>query len=602
MSLYVYDVEVAPNFFSAVVISYKGEDSKVFEISERRNDSQEIQQFLDSKPILIGYNNHSYDDPIIVAAGSGYTNKKIFNLSKKLITMEEGKEKWDLIRKYSLEESSVDLIRMLFSKKLRVSLKSLMVTLKWKKLQDLPFTPEEKIPTTMMDEVINYNFNDVIFTKHLAQHVGDQLNLRVGIEKEYGLNVMSRDGVSTGVSLLLRLYSNKTGKKEQEIRQLRTHREGLSLAECIVPSVWFNTKEFNALLEDYKNGTRANISQKVTFKGKVYSYGIGGLHSEDDSRILTPEDDEVFIDSDVTSYYPSLIIQYNLCPQHLGQEFVSLYEDMFQTRVTAKREGNKLVNETYKLALNGTFGNLNNHYSWLYDPKVFFTITISGQLLLSMLCEMLELAGFQVISANTDGVTSRVKKSRYADYTKVCKEWEHRTKMNLEYTLFNKIIRRDVNCYYNIVCDKQGVSTGEVKEKGAWARETKLGKGFDKPVIQKALYEYFVNHVPVENTIKHHDDIFDFCMSQKVGKQFEVEYKDKPTQRINRYYITTSKEGGSLMKVKENGQKVSLAAGQNIMLFNDYVEMDDYQIDYQYYIRTAKEIIDLVEHQQLALF
>lgn len=602
MNLYVYDVEVAPNFFSAVVIPYKGDESKVFEISERRNDSQEIQQFLDSNPILIGYNNHSYDDPIIVAAGSGYTNKKIFNLSKKLITMEEGKEKWDLIRKYNLKETSVDLIRMLFSRKLRVSLKSLMVTLKWKKLQDLPFTPEEKIPTTMMDEVINYNFNDVIFTKYLTQHVGDQLNLRVGIEKQYGLNVMSRDGVSTGVSLLLRLYSNKTSKKEREIRQLRTHREGLSLAECIVPSVWFNTKEFNALLEDYKNGTRANISQKVTFNGKVYSYGIGGLHTEDDSSILTPEDDEVFIDSDVTSYYPSLIIQYNLCPQHLGQEFVSLYEDMFQTRLTAKREGNKLVNETYKLALNGTFGNLNNHYSWLYDPKVFFTITISGQLLLSMLCEMLELAGFQVISANTDGVTSRVKKSRYVDYTKVCKEWEHRSKMNLEHTLFNKIIRRDVNCYYNIVCDKQGVSTGEVKEKGAWARETKLGKGFDKPVIQKALYEYFVNDVPVENTIKNHDDIFDFCMSQKVGKQFKVEYKDKPTQRINRYYITTSKQGGSLMKVKENGQRVSLAAGQNIMLFNDYVEMDDYHIDYQYYVRTAKEIIDLVEHQQLALF
>jgi hypothetical protein len=477
-----------------------------------------------------------------------------------------------------------------------------MVTLKWKKLQDLPFTPEEKIPTTMMDEVIKYNFNDVIFTKHLAQHVGDQLNLRVGIEKQYGLNVMSRDGVSTGVSLLLRLYSNKTGKKEQEIRQLRTHREGLSLAECIVPSVWFNTKEFNALLEDYRNGTRANISQKVTFKGKVYSYGIGGLHTEDDSNILTPEDDEVFIDSDVTSYYPSLIIQYNLCPQHLGQEFVSLYEDMFNTRVAAKREGKKLINETYKLALNGTFGNLNNHYSWLYDPKVFFTITISGQLLLTMLCEMLELAGFQVISANTDGVTSRVKKSRYVEYINVCKEWEHRTKMNLEYTLFSKIIRRDVNCYYNIVCDKQGKPTGEVKEKGAWVRETKLGKGFDKPVIQKALYEYFVNDIPVENTIKHHDDIYDFCMSQKVGKQFKVEYKDKPTQRINRYYITTSKEGGSLMKVKENGQKVSLAAGQNIMLFNDYVDADDYQIDYQYYIRTAKEVIDFVEHEQLALF
>jgi hypothetical protein len=38
------------------------------------------------------------------------------------------------------------------------------------------------------------------------------------------------------------------------------------------------------------------------------------------------------------------------------------------------------------------------------------------------------------------------------------------------------------------------------------------------------------------------------------------------------------------------------------MLFNDYVDADDYQIDYQYYIRTAKEVIDFVEHEQLALF
>tara|TARA_R110002096_G_scaffold387954_4_gene582159 strand:- start:1958 stop:3766 length:1809 start_codon:yes stop_codon:yes gene_type:complete len=601
--IYVYDVETAPNFFSVVLMDYKGDSGMVFEISKRVDQSKELGEFLKENPTLIGYNNHSYDDPMIVAASKGYTNRKLYNLSCKLINMDDGKDKWDLMRKYKLKCNSIDLIRLLFSRKLRVGLKSLMVTLKWEKLQDLPFKPDENIPEEMFETVLEYNLNDVVFTKYLTQQIKDQLNLRVGIENEYGLNVMSKDGVGTGVSLLLHLYANKTGKPERRIRDLRTNRDNLSLGDCIVPSVKFESDEFKQLLSQYKKGSRETISQKVMYKDKVYSYGIGGLHTEDDAGMFIADDDEVFIDSDVTSYYPSLIIQYNLCPEHLGMEFVKLYENMFKTRVKAKREGDTLVNETYKLALNGTFGNLNNHYSWLYDPKVFFTITISGQLLLSMLCEMLERGGFEVISANTDGVTSRVKKSRYADYVKICEAWEKQTKMNLEYTLFNKIIRRDVNCYYNVVCDRNGEPTGEVKEKGAWTRKTKLGKGFDKPVIQKSLYEYFVNDTPIEDTITNHEDIYDFCMSQKVGKQFDVKYKDTPAQRINRYYITTSEQGGDLCKIhKDTASKTSLAADQNVMLFNDYEQKDNYEIDYSYYIRTAREIIDSVEYKQYSLF
>ena len=133
--------------------------------------------------------------------------------------------------------------------------------------------------------------------------------------------------------------------------------------------------------------------------------------------------------------------------------------------------------------------------------------------------------------------------------------------------------------------------------------EIKMGKGFDKPVIQKSLYEYFVNGTPIEDTITNHEDIYDFCMSQKVGKQFDVKYKDNPAQRINRYYITTSEQGGVLCKIhKDTASKTSLAADQNVMLFNDYEQKDNYEIDYSYYIRTAREIIDSVEYKQYSLF
>lgn len=602
MKLYVFDCETAPNFFSVVVMEYRGDKGFTFEISNRVNHQKELADFLATNPQLIGYNSHDYDDVMIVAASTGLTNRQLYNLSKKLIESEEGRSLWDLKKKYKLERESIDLLRMLFSKKLRVGLKSLMVTLKWDNLQDLPFAPDEKIPEDKFDEVLEYNFNDVLFTKYLAQTVKDQLNLRVEIEKKWGLNVMSKDGVGTGVSLLLRLYSNTTGRTENSISKGRTHYEDLRLRDCIVGSIEFKSEEFGALLERYRNQKGLELSEKVEFDGKIYSYGIGGLHTEDESKKYIADDTEVFIDADVTSYYPSQIIHYVLFPSHLGKTFTQVYKEIFDARIKAKKEGDKLTSETFKLALNGSFGNLRNEYSWLYDPKVFFTITVSGQLMLSMLCEMLSLAGFEVISANTDGVTARVPKKRYKEYAAICKQWQQKTGMGLEYTLFSRMYRRDVNCYYHVVCDKNGVETGEVKEKGGWVRDTKIGKGYDKPIVNKALYDYFINGTPPQQTLESSTDIHDFLSAVRVGKQFLVEWGGEPQQRYNRYYVTNSPQGAELMKVfKDSGRKIGLVAGERVMLANRIGDFPK-DINYDYYLREINKIITLVEQEQLTLF
>ena len=91
----------------------------------------------------------------------------------------------------------------------------------------------------------------------------------------------------------------------------------------------------------------------------------------------------------------------HLYPAHLGEIFLQVYQTIYNQRVSAKKEGRQIENETLKLALNGLTGNLQSPYSWVYDPMMVFKIRINGQLMLLMLIEAVVSAGFQLIQSNT---------------------------------------------------------------------------------------------------------------------------------------------------------------------------------------------------------
>lgn len=63
----VYDVEVFPNVFHAVLYDTELKMQICIEISERRNDIRDLIQLFteDDNKIFVGYNNHHYDDVII---------------------------------------------------------------------------------------------------------------------------------------------------------------------------------------------------------------------------------------------------------------------------------------------------------------------------------------------------------------------------------------------------------------------------------------------------------------------------------------------------------------------------------------------------------
>jgi len=138
---------------------------------------------------------------------------------------------------------------------------------------------------------------------------------------------------------------------------------------------------------------------------------MGGVHSVNEPERFEPDDDEELEDVDVDSMYPSIIVSQELYPQHLGPEFTQVYAGILFERLEAKRNGNKLKNETLKLSVNGLSGNLQSEYSWCYDPKMALTIRINGQLMLLMLAEGLSELGCRIIQSNTDGVFVLMKKS-----------------------------------------------------------------------------------------------------------------------------------------------------------------------------------------------
>lgn len=177
-----------------------------------------------------------------------------------------------------------------------------------------------------------------------------------------------------------------------------------------------------------------------------------------ESQTVKADDEWMILDADVTSMYPSISIANNVYPEHLGITFCKVYKDLFEER--AKYPKGSGPNGAIKLALNSVYGKSNSKFSPLYDPKYTLTITVNGQLCLSMLAEQLMGIGCKIIQCNTDGVTALVKRSREKDYYEITKQWEKTVGLKLEYAVYSMMALADVNNYIAVYEDGKAESGG----------------------------------------------------------------------------------------------------------------------------------------------
>ena len=263
-------------------------------------------------------------------------------------------------------------------------------------------------------------------------------------------------------------------------------------------------------------------------------------------------------------------------------------------------------------------GNLQNEHNFCYSPFAVMQIRINGQLLLLMLAEKLVKIGCKIIQANTDGLFLICKKDKYEQYQKACKEWETLTKLELEEDRFEAMYQYAINDYIAV---KEGYHKTKdkklIKTKGMFITEVLLGKGLSPKIIPEALINYFVDNIPVEETIKNCKDIRKFLKAEKTGKQWTVEYNNQIQQRINRFYV--SNDGYYLWKFQGEGvnkEYQNMLKGYGVTIHNKLYSDEDlqwkyahgetfesiYNINYKYYIIQCKKIIEEMKPRQLSLF
>lgn len=207
-----------------------------------------------------------------------------------------------------------------------------------------------------------------------------------------------------------------------------------------------------------------------------------------------------------------------------------------------------------------------------------------------------------------DGFDVIIKKNREQEFKELCSYYEekigNKTLGNIEYTEFLWIAQTSVNDYIALK------TNGDVKKKGDFTTDYELHKNKSRRIIPIALEHYFVHNRDVSDTIKSHNNIYDFCIRQKATKDFHYEgvtIKDGKRNVYNkliRYYISNS--GEKLYKIKNpecvtNAPPVSqIEAGEWLCTVCNYLpantDVTSLDVNYDYYINKAEDIISRIQY------
>jgi hypothetical protein len=635
-NVWVYDIETLASCFTYTALNIDTQEIVQYVLHKDRWDYNDLIIHLKSCKGHIGFNNVNFDYPIIhfilksinKDSSKEFIIREIHNEATSII--EEQNQK-NFVTSVSIKEREVlipqlDLFKIWhYNNKARsTSLKALEISMNFLNVMEMPIDhTKTDININEVPSILEYNLNDVLATYEFYKKSLDKIQLRKSLMNQFKIPCINWSDSRIGEQLILKLYCDKTNSNPWDIKKMRTHRDSIDLNECILPYIKFKSNEFTNLLNKLKSKvireTKGSISESVLYKGFKYDYGTGGIHGCIKAGVYESSEDYIIIDADVASLYPSLSITNGFYIEHLGKDFVEVYQSIINMRIEAKKAKNMVLSDGFKLAANSVYGKSNDINSFLYDPKFTMCITLNGQLLLTMLAEELvdRIKDITVLQINTDGITLKIPKNQYSinAYYNICKEWESKTKLVLEYAEYSKMIIADVNNYIAVKTD------GKLKHKGRFEVDKVVGsepayhKDNSFRIVPLALQEYFVNNIPIKDTIMNHINIYDFCGRQKFGRDsygqtFHIEYDEnkKPyektvlEQKNTRYYI--SNKGATFIKYYNKGTSECIHVGQRVTVFNKFINkpINEYDINYRFYISEAQKEIDNIIDKQLKLF
>lgn len=577
----ILDIECYKNYFMALFYE-PGQTPIIFERGLGRDfDSDDLLNVLNANEIVT-FNGNNYDIPVLSAAYQGFPCEVLKHITDQIIKHDvKGWQVARQVRFQILRFNHIDLIEVAPG---MASLKIYGGRLHSKKLQDLPIDPEEEITEDQIPLLQKYCLNDCTTTHDLYVKLAPQLDLRRQMSEKYGMDLMSKSDAQIAEAVITSEVSKRLGRPV-----VRPKIQAYSFNYVAPTFIEFTTPLLRDLIQTVealpfiveKSGTikmpKTLEEMQITLGGSTYQMGMGGLHSTEKSRSVEVNGYSLLIEFDVSSYYPSIILNCGLAPEHMGEAFLEVYEAIVKERLEAKKSGDKVKADSYKILINGSFGKLGSCYSTLYSPKLLIQVTLTGQLALLMLIEELESNGISVISANTDGIVIHCDKAQEEFVIEVTDWWQDATGFVLERADYAGVFSRDVNNYVAIT------TGGKVKSKGAYA-QTGIQKNAQNEICVEALTAYLKDGILPEETIRGCKDIRKFVTIRTV-KGGAVKGDLLLGKAVRWYY--NGCEG--TINYRTNGNKVPLSEGaQPLMDLPDELPKD---IDYNWYENEVNEML-----------
>ena len=559
MNLIFYDFEVFKEDWLVVLVNPEQRSVDVIV-----NDKDSLQKFYDAnkRDIWVGKNNVHYDQYILKGILCGFDAKRVNDF-----IIEKGKAGYkfsSMFREIPMYNYDVGFPTY--------SLKQLEGFMGAKiKETSVPFDIDRPLTEKEIAETIEYCKHDVFKTMDVFMKSKSEFDAILSLIKTFDLPLDYISKTKAQISAIILGCERKKWDDEFDIQFVPT----LKMGKYQFIQDWFADK----------NNHNYDKSLSCMVANTPHDFGWGGVHGARKNYHTKG----LIIHVDVTSYYPSLMIEYNLLSRNTNKP--EKFKEIYDTRVALKNAGKKKEQAPYKIVLNGTYGICKDERSTAYDARQANNVCINGQLLICDLVDKLEVIdGFELIQSNTDGLIVKIPNTEqhFEQLDDICHEWEQRTRMGLGFDFVEAIWQKDVNNYIFRDVD------GKLERKGAYVKElSELDNNL--PIVNKACVEYIANDVPIEKTINECNELKQFQMICKISSKYKclIHGDEVLSEKCVRVFASKDKNDGGLYKLHQNKMKPDKFPSTPEHCFIDNEDVNGVPVptnlDREFYIKMAKD-------------
>ena len=565
--MYVFDFEV---FKYNWLVVFKKVSTNEYTIIQDNPD--ELLKFYEKnkQSLFFGFNNKNYDNVVFKGILSGVDP---YEISRMII---EGRPAYYVskalgIKNYKL--NSMDLIQDMLGMSLKEAEGYMKMSIEE---SSVDFNLDRELTKEEIDETIFYCKHDVDATEKLLEKRNSYIKSKMNLVRLFNLDVSSLELTNANLCANILNAHRKTYDDE--------------LIYDLPNELILNKPEYKEIINLYTNKNLDYSKKlKVNIAGVEHLYAYGGLHGAIENFFYQGEMWQI----DATSYYPTLMIQYNYMSRNMSDP--SKFEEIYNERIKAKKV-DKPKADALKLVINTTYGAMKAQFNNLYDAKMANQVCITGQLFLTDLIEKIE-PYCKLVQSNTDGILIiPYDKDKILEEVK---KVEDRTRVRFEVDKCCGVWQKDVNNYIMTFED------GHVKVKGGYVGQYQSSAIRNTSrILDTAVVEYFTKGISPIDTIMNCDDKYMFQIITKTGGTYTSTYWKKDNgdikvNKVNRVYASKNNKYGNLYKTKiveKNNEKIirkdSIAnlPEHCIVDNNDTLNIND--IDKNWYINMAMKRIN----------